>query len=72
MYLFNYYSSSANKQFISLNMAENLAKNREAAALLRRAADLLNTDSAGSVNRASSCPTLSYLVLVYLVKVEGN
>ena len=53
-------------------MAENQAKTRKAAALLRRAADLLNTDSAGSVNRASSCPTLSYLVLVYLVKVEGN
>ena len=53
-------------------MGEIQAKNREAAALLRRAANLLNTDSSGSVNRASSCPSSSYLVLVYLIKVEGN
>ena len=53
-------------------MGENQAKNRQTIALLRRAADLLNTDSSGSVNRASSCPSLSYLVLVYLIKVEGN
>ena len=53
-------------------MGENQGKNHEAAALLRRAADLLNTDSSGSVNRVSSCSSSSYLVLVYLIKVEGN
>ena len=53
-------------------MGENQAKNREVAALLRRAADLVNTDSSGSVNRASSRSSSSYLVLVYLIKVEGN
>ena len=40
-------------------MAENQAKNREAAALLRRAANLLNTDSSGSINLGSSCPSSS-------------
>ena len=40
-------------------MGENQAKNREAAALLRRAANLLNTDSFGSGNVGSSCPSSS-------------
>jgi hypothetical protein len=42
-----------------LSMVENQAKNREAAALLRRAANLLNTDSSGSGNVGSSCPNSS-------------
>ena len=40
-------------------MGENQAKNREAAALLRRAANLLNTDSSGSISIGSSCPSSS-------------
>ena len=37
-----------------MNSGENQAKNREAAALLRRAANLLNTDSSTSINLGSS------------------